>query len=659
MTVDRGKFRALSGSFNDGFASEPDNKRIRRSICYVFCSVIAIIAGLATCGYYFGYLEYLFNFNPNRPKNMSDSDFIILNTTLGQIKGNVLTGPSAYTPNNQELIYEFVGIRYGKPPIGDLRFRPCVLNNKTFDDNLKNDIYDATSYGYMCPQPAPYLSKMSEDCLFLNIWTPAHAIGTQNNYNGNGLPVMVFIHGGSFIFGSGAGANGSLFVKQHNNSIIYVSINYRMGVFGFLQSEMLYNEGNSNTYGFNWPSYGGLNGLNDQISAIKWVYQNINNFGGNGENITIFGESAGGQSVCSLLISPLLHDTNLFYQSIIESGPCFGPWQLHPFDVGTKLNKQVLTNGTKYGSKANNLTFLRSLTMEQLLYNVQLTNTVKWPWNQWWPTIDNYILTNDTESMYKAAARNDNDDAISKLNSKRVIWGFNSMDSIIGCPPCPNNSDPNSLKQLLLKFLDNDYEKVNSLVNDYYPVSDYNGNQTSAYYALNSDVCVICPILNINQMFINNKKLKQYVYYFEGTSFPYYAGHGSELIFLLIGTTNPQQSAQYQYGMKFNKTLSQQMINAWQTYANISNLNLNHENGLYTNDSFRFYNPITGETFEWLGYNSSNNGSVLRLNQDVENVYQFWDNQHRHGACKWWFENVDYYTVFNLCSNSFFYNTSA
>ena len=329
----------------------------------------------------------------------SSDSTVTISTKLGQIKGNIWRPSPVADPSS--WIYEFLGIEYGLPPVGDMRFRPCVLNNKSFSSqhldsrniNRQSSVYDATQYGSACPQYLTAYENMSEDCLHLNIWTPKKVIdniskGGDTTIGKNGknnhdtdpntntkiqktsvtkLPVMVFIHGGSFTMGAGNDVNGTLFINRGGNNIVYVSINYRLGIFGFLQTEMLYNEGISGIYGYKWPSYGGSNGIYDQIQAIRWVYDNIDQFGGNPDNITIMGESAGGQSVCSILISPLLRENNrkqnrLFKQAIVESGPCFGPWQLTPFDQGTQLTEQVLNNGTIYGPFANNLTFLRSLT---------------------------------------------------------------------------------------------------------------------------------------------------------------------------------------------------------------------------------------------------------------------------------------------------------
>eukprot|EP01083_Nonionella_stella_P240168 839811_1 len=133
---------------------------------------------------------------------------------------------------------------------------------------------------------------MSENCLFINIWT------SKPNNTGTLLPVMFWIHGGGFSAGTGATFDATNLVGE-GRDFVYVSINYRLGIFGFLQNQALHDEDP------NWPSYGGMNGVHDQIIALKWVKQYISDYGGDPNQITIFGESAGGLSLCSLAISRL------------------------------------------------------------------------------------------------------------------------------------------------------------------------------------------------------------------------------------------------------------------------------------------------------------------------------------------------------------------
>ena len=142
----------------------------------------------------------------------------------------------------------------------------------------------------------------SEDCLYLNIYTPAR------NSSVGLLPVMVWIHGGGYSLGSSFTYNGTKLARQ--GGVVVVTINYRLGVFGFLSTEDSVMPGNY--------------GLLDQIQALKWVKENIANFGGNPTSVTIFGESAGSSSVSILVLSPLAK--GLFHRAIMESGVSLAPW---------------------------------------------------------------------------------------------------------------------------------------------------------------------------------------------------------------------------------------------------------------------------------------------------------------------------------------------
>src|SRR5262249_28773551 len=136
----------------------------------------------------------------------------------------------------------------------------------------------ATAFGSTCVSPSN--SGTSEDCLFVNVWRPADS--------STGLPVLVHIHGGGFFGGSGNGDNSLLVNTGHE---VVVSLNYRLGIFGFLAEKDL---------GPNSGDYG----LQDQQAALRWVQDNIASFGGNPQQVTIYGESAGGSSVCDEIASP-------------------------------------------------------------------------------------------------------------------------------------------------------------------------------------------------------------------------------------------------------------------------------------------------------------------------------------------------------------------
>ena len=213
----------------------------------------------------------------------------IINTTAGKVQG--------YTENGIDI---FKGIPFAEPPIGDLRFCPPV-GKEPWDG-----VFDATEYGSCAFQGFTGLEEWfgrleheSEDCLNLNIWTPAT--------DGEKLPVMVWIHGGAFIMGSGCHEfyDGSVLAKRGN--VVIVTINYRLGALGYLYI----------------PGVTANVGQLDQISALRWVQENIGSFGGDPHNVTIFGESAGGYAVVTLPAMPAAK--GLFHRVIAQSAPYFDP----------------------------------------------------------------------------------------------------------------------------------------------------------------------------------------------------------------------------------------------------------------------------------------------------------------------------------------------
>ncbi len=236
------------------------------------------------------------------------------------------------------------GIPFAAPPVGDLRWkapRPPVK---------WDDVRDATEFGAICPQ-SPVLAMMtgatlpetSEDCLFLNVWTAAGA-GDEPR------PVMVWIHGGGLSLGwsNEATYEGSAFAGK---GVVLVSINYRLGPLGYLAHPALSKEsgGESGNYGFL-----------DQLAALKWVNRNIARFGGDPDNVTIFGESAGGTSVHALAASPL--SDGLIHRAIAQS-PWITDTNIRPLrdvgeglasaeDVGASWAQAMLGDGAKQTAKA-------------------------------------------------------------------------------------------------------------------------------------------------------------------------------------------------------------------------------------------------------------------------------------------------------------------
>jgi para-nitrobenzyl esterase len=190
-------------------------------------------------------------------------------------------------------VAQWLGIPYAAPPVGALRWQP-PQPSAPWTTTLQ-----ATSFGSECVQQFPvpgFPTGGTENCLYLNVWAPQGAAAGAN------LPVLVHIHGGGFVFGNGNGDN-SLLATTGNE--VVVSMNYRLGIFGFLADSAL---------GPNSGDYG----LEDQQAALRWVQRNITAFGGDPHNVTIFGESAGASSACDQIASPTA--AGLFERAVSTSG---------------------------------------------------------------------------------------------------------------------------------------------------------------------------------------------------------------------------------------------------------------------------------------------------------------------------------------------------
>ena len=257
------------------------------------------------------------------------------------------------------------GIPFAAPPVGDLRWRapqPVVP---------WQGVRQTTAFAPACRQSAPWITfPQSEDCLYLNVWAPQGSRGEK-------LPVMVWLYGGGFYFGT---ATQPLYDGAHmaRHGVIVVTLNYRVGVFGFFSHPDLAAEGKVD----------GNQGVLDQIAALQWVKRNIAAFGGDPDRVTIFGESAGAESVAVLTTSPLAK--GLFQRAIAESG-------VMPLDPGeTKsIGKSAADiDGLGWGMALNapHLADLRKLDAETLL---------RQPWGPHL-VVDDYLVRSDLTTAYKA-----------------------------------------------------------------------------------------------------------------------------------------------------------------------------------------------------------------------------------------------------------------
>ncbi|KAI0975702.1 Alpha/Beta hydrolase protein [Xylaria arbuscula] len=270
----------------------------------------------------------------------------------------------------------FLGIPYAQPPLGSLRFKWPQPLNDTYETPL-----DASSYGYSCYQASNALStasNISEDCLTLNVIRPHNVTETTK------LPVLVWIYGGGLFAGSSADPqyNLSALVRLSQDAqkpIIAVSLNYRLNVFGFLQTPQVLAEGSSNA------------GLLDQRLALAWVRENIGAFGGDPERVTVWGESAGAQSIALHLHSFGGRDDGLFGAAILESGSAIGvplqPLAFYASPVDT-LSKTVGCDGA-----SDQLACLRSVDPETLF---AARGSIFW-----YPLVDGAFLTDYPSTLTK------------------------------------------------------------------------------------------------------------------------------------------------------------------------------------------------------------------------------------------------------------------
>jgi len=278
------------------------------------------------------------------------------------------------TSDKSSGIRSFKGIPFGEPPVGDLRWKPPQAVKSW------QGVRQADKFGPRCMQRAIFgdmgfrSNGMSEDCLYLNVWTPAKSSNEK-------LPVLVYFFGGGFMAGDGSEGryDGESMAKK---GIVAITVNYRLGVFGFFAHPELTQESPRHASG----NYG----LFDQHAALKWVQQNIAAFGGDPKRVTIAGESAGSIAVSAQMASPLSKD--LMAGAIGESGSILGALSATPLAEGEQ-------NGVKFATAigATSLAALRAMPAEQLL-----ETTAKPGLPRFSPTVDGYFFPKSPFDIFAA-----------------------------------------------------------------------------------------------------------------------------------------------------------------------------------------------------------------------------------------------------------------
>jgi len=348
------------------------------------------------------------------------------------------------------------GIPYAAAPVGELRWKAPQSAPKW--DGVKETV----AFGSRCMQQGILKGQkgpkgISEDCLFLNIWRPAK----PGKY-----PVMVWIHGGGYIIGGGDEDTYHGGRLAESGELVVVSINYRLNVFGFLASPALRDEDPDHSTG----GYGTL----DQVFALKWVHDNIANFGGDPANVTIFGESAGGWSTCTLLATPLAK--GLFNHVIIESGACEASMTPEAAYKVSKKSFQAL------GCRTDDLACMRKFSAETILYKGSGSIVGGF---EYLPVEDGHVLKATPLSMIRSG----------EFNRVSVLAGTN-LDEFAGATkviPKYYYTPPRDYVRNMTGVFGTNSADAAKLA-ELYPLSEFKDRPVLAYGRMfAADACLFCP----------------------------------------------------------------------------------------------------------------------------------------------------------------------
>ncbi len=427
-------------------------------------------------------------------------------------------------------IVSFKGIPFAAPPVGENRWRPPqpvknwsgVKRADTFAPGCMQDPSMAVAFG------AP--SKVSEDCLYLNVWTPAHTPSER-------FPVMVWIYGGAF---AGGMTSIPLYDGTHlaQQGVVIVSIAYRVGAFGFLATPQLGREAKGS----------GNYGLLDMIAGLQWVKKNIEGFGGDSARVTIFGESAGGIAVSMLASSPLAK--GLFHRAISESGGYFQPPKYAneggqdgvPLKIADKQGEQFLaTLGT------NDIAAARTLSSALILREAGQPQAPRF-----WPVYDGYVLPGDVYEMYE----------LNRFNDTPVLIGTNSDEGALFAQPGLTAAS------FTAQVREGYGAKADAILTAYPAANDAEAATSSKN--LFRDTAFAWPTWAWARLQSRVGKNPVFVYYFDHRTVlsPDGAPHGAEMSYV-FGNPDPRLGPP----TASDNALSERMMSYWVNFAKFGNPN--------------------------------------------------------------------------------------
>lgn len=453
----------------------------------------------------------------------------ILNTDQGQARGVSANGVS-----------KFLGLPFAAPPTGALRWKAPQA------PSAWSGVRDATQFGNTCPQEASAFSGRSEteDCLYLNVYRP-------DNSTGQPLPVMVWLHGGGYVLGAGSYYDGAPLAKQAN--AVVVTVNYRLGIFGFAALPGLQAENPAANYG-----------IQDQQAALRWVKQHASRIGGDANRVTLFGQSAGGNSACVHIVSP--GSAGLFHGAISQSGPCV---LLRNVPLATlRADTEAVAQGLNCPNGPQQLACMRQQSTAALMNATPPNLDIIYNSPPWVPAIDGVVLPEAADKLLRTG----------RINKVPVMFGGNHDEGRLfvamtfHLTAAPRGVTSTDHRQALQRMVG---ATLTPLFADVlYPASRYGGSYDKALAAAVTDNFYACSWLSDTKTL--SGLTRAYAYEFNDPNAPgaapdpYFtwdAYHSAELSYLFQGDTPSPLFTPAQ------QTMADQLVKYWANFAAKGNPN--------------------------------------------------------------------------------------
>ncbi|MCF8371539.1 MAG: carboxylesterase family protein [Bacteroidales bacterium] len=476
------------------------------------------------------------------------SSFLIIffGLCVGSIHAQTIqTQYGPVTGHSNGAVYEFLGIPFASPPVGDLRWKPTEPPSPWTVPIL------ADSFPPKCPQKkyglgdTTFTMEGQEDCLYLNVWTPDTSAG---------LPVMVFIHGGGNQQGSASEVAAGTYLYQGKNlagrgNVVVVTLQYRLGALGYLVHPGLETE--------NAQGISGNYGVIDQLMALQWIQNNIAHFGGNPSNVTIFGESAGGVNVGNLLTAPPA--SGLFHKAIIQSaGPVINHYDTAKLEGIAFVDEYIST-----GTDSAKIAFMRTVHPDSITSKMESPINGGIVQQTWQPVLDNSIFFDFPEQVFQTG----------NFNHVPLMIGSNADEML---PQAPQTVFPWMVTILINSLIPPAFQAT---AHSLYPSGTTNEEAKQSYAALFTDAQFTTPTRRTAQCVSLNQSAPVWRYFLTHSLYPgvpivgdWGAYHGIDLFFVF----NTWENSPFANGTWFtaqDDSVQDAMLHYWANFAYTGNPN--------------------------------------------------------------------------------------